>query len=688
MAEDRLRYFRQEAREILEGLTRGLLEIEKGAPREPVLGEVLRLAHTLKGAAGVVRLPAVAAHAHEMEDLLQEYRGSSSAIPASRIDEALRVLDAMKNILAGLVPVSADAPRSGRESMDDRTFETIRVEVRDMQTLCDGIAEATVQTDALQHVTNGLMSRDGPVVRCLDQLDLEWKRCAAPARKEPLQRVAEALRESLSRVQRTLQNGIHRVQQELAEIRGRASDLRLLPAGVLFSELERAVRDAAQLVGKKVAFEGRGERERLDANVLASIRGALLHVVRNAVVHGIEAEGGRIEAGKPMEGRVTLQVKRRGHRVSFQCHDDGRGIDLEAVRRACVEQRLLSEAEARRLEVDQALRVIFEAGVTTIGTAHRVAGRGVGLDVVRNVAARLKGQAQARSEPGRGMVVEIIVPVSLTSLRTLGVEQGRTRASVPFAAVRRVLRVYESDIASSGDGSSVLFEGRAIPFGTLSALTGDSPPGVRRSRFRTAVVVEADSGTVALGVDRLLGARDEVMKPTPALAGDLGVIAGASFDSEGNPSLVLDPVGLVEAVRRRGARPGDTAIRQPDPVLVIDDSLTTRMLEQSLLEANGYEVDLAVSGEEGLALARKRGYAVCLCDVEMPGMNGFEFLETVRSDPELRELPVILVTTLSSDKDRRRGLASGAAAYMVKSEFDEGVLLRAIRGASRSGWRV
>jgi two-component system chemotaxis sensor kinase CheA len=192
--------------------------------------------------------------------------------------------------------------------------------------------------------------------------------------------------------------------------------------------------------------------------------------------------------------------------------------------------------------------------------------------------------------------------------------------------------------------------------------------------------VQSEAGPVAIGVDRVQGARHEIIRPLPSGAGALPLLTGACFDPDGNPRLVFDPRGLAEVVRRAEAPLPDSKNESRLPILIVDDSVTTRMLEQTILEANGYEVDFAVSGEEAFQKVRKRRYGLMLVDVEMPGMNGFEVLEKARLDPELRNVPAILVTTRNSPDDRRRGMEAGARAYLLKTDFDEGLLLQTIRG--------
>ncbi len=469
--------------------------------------------------------------------------------------------------------------------------------------------------------------------------------------------------------------------RELAQVRDAANALRLLPASTIFPPLERAVRDAAHASGKKVVFRTSGGQQRLDAHVLDALRSALLHLVRNAVAHGIEAEAQRTTGGKPAAGHIQLTVERRGSEVAFVCRDDGGGIDVEAVRRAATQAGLLAPAQAAGASPQALFGLLLRGGLTTARHLTEVSGRGVGLDVARETVAGVGGEVVIASEAGRGTSIELRVPISLSSITTLLVDAGGTTAAVPLDAVRRTLRLADADIARSPANDTIVYDGNVIPFVPLARALrthGASRPTQERARW-SAVVLQAGSALAAVGVDRLLGTASVVVKPLPVHAAVEPIVMGAALDAEGNPQVVLDPATLVAVVQKEhgAAREEDPAPKLP--VLVIDDSLTTRMLEQSILESAGYEVELATSAEEGLAKARERRYAAFVVDVEMPGMDGFEFVETTRADPKLREVPAILVTSRNAPEDRRRGEDAGARAYVVKGEFDQAFLLQTIR---------
>lgn len=664
MAKDPYKYFRIEARELIDGLVQGVLELEKGSTKPEVYAGLLRLAHTLKGAARVVKQPAIAEIAHGIEEVLGAQRATEQPLDKAKASELLASLDQASALLRKLDP---EAPaKSASIVSEDEPLETLRVDIKKMDALVRTVTHTTAHVGSLRReVRNAERLRDTSRL-IAEQLPSTAGRARA---------LVDSLRGEVEALVRTLTSSVERLEAGVADIEDVTHGLRLIPAHTVFPLLERTVRDASQELSKDVAFEARGGDVRLDAQVLASIRDALMHVVRNAVTHGIEPEKTRVAAGKPGRGQVVLTVERRGGRVAFVCRDDGGGVNVDAVRRIAVSRGLLSASAS----ADEVLRLLAAGGISTAGSVTELSGRGIGLDVLRATTSQLKGESTIASDAGRGTTFELTVPMSIASMQGLVVEVGGVAAAIPLDSVRRTLRIAEADIARTAGSGSILHEGKVIPFVPLDRALKSSSPKAGRRRMWSAVVLESEGRGVAVGVDRLLGMTSVVMRALPDMVGADPVIAGATLDADGNPQLVLDPAGLVRSSEQTlGDVTGKDAAPRA-PILVIDDSLTTRMLEQSILESAGYQVELATSAEEGLAKARTKRYSLFIVDVEMPGMDGFGFVAATQADPTLRDTAAILVTSRNAPEDKRRGAQVGARAYVVKGEFDQGHLLAAIQ---------
>jgi two-component system chemotaxis sensor kinase CheA len=675
MAKDRYRYFRVEARELLDGLSRGILDLEKSPGDKGLVGRLLRLAHTLKGAARVVQQQAIGDLAHAAEDALGPHRDEGSPpVSPEHVDALLRIVDEVAAAVAALdrAPPSSDGAGAPERPVED-AFHSVRVDVRELDALLAAVLEAGVQVTTLRRQLAALDHVEEVARALSDQLSPRRGGAAPlPARAGAL---VEELRRALGEARRGLATRADHAASEIADVRSSADRLRLLPARAVFAALERAARDAARELDRAIVFEAVGGDVRVDAGVLAGVRDALLHVVRNAVAHGVEPPAERAARGKPPAGTIRLEAERRGRRVAFSCRDDGRGVDAERVREEAVRKGLASAEEARGLDGDAVASLLLRGGLSTSGTVNAVAGRGVGLDVVRDTAARLDARVSLRSEPGRGAVFELEVPVSVAALTALHLEAGGATAAVPLDAVRRTAFVRPEEVVRLGESAGVEHEGAVIPFLPLARVLG--APAAPARRFWSTVVVQAGDRLVAVGADRLAGTSDVVVRPLPAFVEAEAAVGGAALDAEGNPQLVLDPAGLVAAVSEAAA-PADGGGRAArEPILVVDDSLTTRMLEQSILESAGYEVELAVSAEDALEKARARRFGLFIVDVEMPGMDGFDLVRTTRADPRTAA-PAILVTSRSSAEDRRRGAEAGASAYVVKGEFDQRTFLATV----------
>lgn len=688
MADDPYKYFRIEAAELVELLGQGALAIGRGAQPPGGIAALLRHAHTLKGAARVVKQVAIADHAHGIEDVLAPYRATTDSVPRESAEPMLSRLDAISELLAhiGAAPdplrsippavAASDSPpqSAGAEPMPSARRADVpvvlRAEVADVEAVVDGLAEALVELEALQRPL-GALEQSRQLAELLGQ------KLGAPRRPDPeklaalierSERVAQDLKVGLGRLESGVRHGMARLRRQLEQTHGAAERLRLVAAGSIFTSLERAAQDAAREVGHELRFQTRGGDVRLDAHVLAVVHGALLHVVRNAVAHGIEPAAERRRRNKPEYGTIELGVARQGRDVVFTCRDDGAGVDTDKVRRILSRQ----EPAAPALSDEQVLARLLAGGISTADQVTSLSGRGVGLDVARDAGEQLGGNARLRSVRGQGAELELRVPLSIAAVTVVAVQAGGRTMSVPLDGVRESVRYTQAEVGRSGATQSVCHDGQVVPFAPLAQLLG-APPAPAPARW-TALVLRGPSGSAAIGVERLFGARTAVVRPLPDAARASPMVAGATLDALGNPELVLETQALVAAVERASGSLA-AAAHVSRPILVIDDSLTTRMLEQSILESAGYEVALATSAEEGLEKARQNPYALFLVDVEMPGIDGFTFIERTRREPALANVPAVLVSSRSAPEDLARGERVGASGYIVKGRFDQRELL-------------
>ncbi|EPX59454.1 Signal transduction histidine kinase CheA [Cystobacter fuscus DSM 2262] len=696
---DPLLYFRIEARELLEQLTQGLLALDDGEGGAEAVPELFRYAHTLKGAARVVGQVRLAEMAHAVEDALSPYRDSGNLLPADSVHEFLRLVGQMAVALDALdAPPPAPEQEASQEESAIRlaeapssSSEVVRVELERLDTLLEGLSEAVVQLGGLRGVVESLAHAQQGANGLIEQLTSPVASSGTAAeRARWLSRVlavAEGIRSSLGKAGRQLGGGLGQVESELGRLRDGAHTLRLVPAQTLFGPLELAARDVASSLGRQVEVRAEGGDIQIDGHVLSAVRQALLHVVRNAVDHGLENPDERRALGKSPSGTFKLEVRRRGGRVSFLCEDDGRGVDLGRVRQVALERGVATLDEVETLDDAGLLELLFRPGFSTARSITDVSGRGVGLDVVRDTVRRLKGEVSISSRPGLGTSIQLEVPLTLASLEVLGVAAGGQRLLLPLESLGGALHLPGDAVTWTGGRGSISHEGEVLSFLPLVDALDSAGAGAQRPRAWSVLVLDAGTGgRAAVGVDKLLGISRRVSRPLPSTVPALPLVAGASFDEQGVPLLLLDAAGLVRRIQS-GTTGGAPQVRPltRHRVLVVDDSVTTRMLEKSILEAAGYQVELAASGEEGLEKIKRGGHSLLIVDVEMPGMSGLDVTRHLRATPEFQSLPILMVSSLATDEDLRRSREAGVSAYIVKGEFHQHRFLETVARLAAQG---
>ncbi|GLY17633.1 hybrid sensor histidine kinase/response regulator [Kineosporia sp. NBRC 101677] len=688
---DLLQYFRIEARELVDELTVALSELARGGPAADAARTALRHAHTLKGAARVVGQTDMADRVHELEEMLGPHRNSEQPLPTAELDQMQQLVDGLSAGLEQLggseepAPEAAPipAPRANPEAPASSTLDpapaeripdplpTARASLLEIDNLINGVVQTRTQLSTV---------RDGA---------LRARRLRAVA--EATGRLTDSQIEELTTLARILETSADRIDRELREVYTTAEQLRLIPVETIVPDLERGVRDVTAAQGKRARLEVRGAEIALDATILAGVQTALRQIVRNAVAHGVETPAQRRALGKDESGRVQVEISHGAQGVRFRCTDDGRGIDLDAVRRKLVQTGRAPDAG---IDDAQVLQLLLGSGISTAGTVSEISGHGIGLDVVQDVVRRTGGRIEITTTPGQGTTIDLTTPATMTAQEVVLVRptESADLAALPLRAVRQARRIGPDDFSGA---LAVRHNGRRIPYVPLAdVLTLPADSVGPEENGRTVLLLEGGRGLVAVGVTRLVGTAEVAVRALPELAPVPPLVCGIWIDIDGRARPVLDPaeVAAVAATRRlpRVSTPvplppataspttASPTPGAPVPILIVDDSLTTRMLERSILQAAGYRVDEAGSAEEGLAMAARQRYAVAVVDVEMPGMNGFAFIEQTRTRPELRHMPCILVTTKAGPEDRERGRAAGARAHIDKGEFHQSTLLDAV----------
>jgi two-component system, chemotaxis family, sensor histidine kinase and response regulator WspE len=462
-----------------------------------------------------------------------------------------------------------------------------------------------------------------------------------------------------------------------------ASRMRPFAEGV--QGFPRAVRDLARQLGKKVKLEISGESTEVDRDVLERIEAPLNHIVRNCVDHGLETPMERVVKGKPERGTLRISARHSAGMLLITVGDDGKGIDLEEVRKRVIERGMVTPEIGGALTDPELLEFIFLPGFSTAKKVTEVSGRGVGLDVVHTVAQELGGYVRAVSELEKGTTFHIQVPITLSVIRAVVVEIAGEPYAFPLMRIDRILRVQPKSIEVLENRQYFQLDGQNV--GLLAAQQVLELGGELSIPDDVAVLVLSDRTTrCGLAVDAFLGEHDLVVRRLDPRLGTVQDIGAAAMLEDGTPVLIVDVDDLlrsVDAVLRGGrlrkiSRAGRGASRTRKRILVVDDSITVREAERQLLTNRGYDVEVAVDGMEGWNLVRTASYDLVISDVDMPRMNGLELVRSIKGDAKLKNLPVVMVSYKDREEDRVRGLEAGANYYLTKSSFHDETLIHTV----------
>jgi two-component system chemotaxis sensor kinase CheA len=680
--------FIEEAKGHLERIASGLLVLEAAPGDQAAIAGILREAHTMKGAAGMVGMMRVSHLAHRLEDLLVELRaGTRRSTP--------ELTDAMLLVVDGLGRLVASADGGEQDASDEAALERLLPTPKSAPSVVvDPVM--VVRAPAIATPSTGPGSTSPPPAisppasnghsdkRHVDSATLQ----VPVARLDELNRLVGEASAAQLRVGHVFGSELHldpdaiteyreltKVINQLQEVTERT---RMVPVGTLEPILHRTVRDAARVAGKNIRWEMVGADIEVDRGVLEELVSPLLHLIRNAVGHGVESPDQRRASGKPEQAVVGLHATQVGSKVIITIRDDGAGIDVVAVRAAAARGGL----DVSGLTEEESLHLIFRPGTSTAKVLTENSGRGVGLDVVATAVAAVHGAIEVVNHPGAGAEFRIVVPITLTVVPCLIVSIAGQAFALPL---HRIIRMLEPQHVQLVSGRSLaVVDGLAVPVYNLASLLG--LPSTEGGPW---VLLGTATDAYAFQVERVIQKRDVVVRGLTGRLRDLKSVSGASIEPNGSILLVLDVSNLhersttiFETVSRFVDKPAEHGLS----VMVVDDALMVRELQRSILERGGYNVRTATDGAEALAMLAEQPADLVVTDLEMPNMDGFVLTSSIRAHPRLANIPVLIVTSRASAEDHQRGLDAGADGYIVKTSFDEAGLISAVsRLLGRSG---
>lgn len=711
------------AGERIERLNNALMELEQDPGSNEAAALVMREIHTLKGEAKLMGFADVNLVAHKIEDLLVQAREEDFSFAPGVIDFILKGFDTIGYLLhkqAGSQPSAIDlgsfvaqvdrlltdrqlveeTPTTPPEAevsfplgAEAREEISIRVDVKKLDEityLVGDLLRHQLQTShsfAVLHQIGDSWRRD------LQEIQTRLASHALPidASRQQLEQFAQHARQWLAHsraLHDELSSLVIHAREESAEggdlldeLEGTVKEVRLLPLSSIFGRYPRAVRDLAKEQSKRVKLYLTGGELQVDKQVLEKIGEPLLHLVRNAVDHGIEPPAEREAAGKAPEGRIELCARQAGAHVEITVSDDGRGIVAEEVREAAATRGLLGKAEAEELDQEDLIHLIFQPGLSTREYASEISGRGIGLDVVKDGVENLGGSVRVQSRPGLGTSVLLDVPIFVALMRGLVVGIGQAFYAIPSFAVAAVTDAIADRLEPAGAGMALRLDDGLVPLQDLGALLGQQN-GHPTGADDRIVVIQSQGRRLGLRVEQIVGERELVQRPLDPFVKALPLLIGTAVHEHAELAFVLNvseimQSSLVDPGQRVPPALAGTPVGERCVLLVEDSELTRDMLE-GMLRGLGHRVVEAANGRDALERARSLKPDLVVTDLEMPVMDGFELIAQIRATPALQEVPIVVLTTRGSEADRQRAAALGADAYLVKAEFGEEAFTTAI----------
>lgn len=726
--------FVEEAREHCSRISEGLLNLENSPGDAEMLNGLFRSAHTIKGSSRMMKLAGVTELAHKMEDVLDALRGGKITLSAPVSDALFRGVDALTAMLeritagdstmqapgvlceelvraatalsagdappvlagtpAPVEPVGSPSLVPPAEAETAVSVESVPLPAAARGQKIDYLRINAAKLDELIRLMGEIVSEHVRFRRHIVSL-AEIERATARHLKavagnlsgagelEPLIEAGRSLQLSLRQSVRAMHDASLLQDHLVGDLQETSLRMRMQPLSTVFEPLRRTVRDLAHEQGKDVDFVVAGGDTELDRKIIDRIGDSLMHMIRNSLDHGLESADERIAAGKPLKGTIHLSAFYDSGCVTISLSDDGKGLSIDRIREKALAKRLFDADTLAGMSKAEITDLIFMPGFSTSPLITDISGRGVGMDVVRkSVVDELKGAIIIETVEGAGTTFQLRLPLNLAVFPLFLVAVAGKTCALPATSLVEMLSVRRNEIIEIVNKRAIRLREQIIPVENLADLLRLAKQAPAETVEVLIVIIRDGEEKLGLVVDEIIGREEMVVKPLPPHLKNLRMVSGVTIGERDSiinvlhvPELIRQAREITDPQRMRPAAREDQAAT----VLVVDDSINTREIEKSILEAYGYAVVTAEDGEDAFGKTRKTLFDLVITDVEMPRLDGFSLTERLRADERYRAVPIVIVTSREKEEDKKRGILVGANAYIVKGAFDQSNLIDTVR---------
>ena len=736
MAIDKEKYIAQYIDEGLESITTVeslVFDIKDGISVDDDLSTLLRALHTLKGSSRMLEFKHIEELSHALESVFVAIREQRIGFSENAVKLILSSLDLLKSAFVIIIKTKTDNIETGehiknlsllasnedynipetpasedlsdeqetdKEPQDKEKTEKKNKESKSKQNAqqssvrkgaksetirlsldkIDGIIKSIASLQTLEISAKSLSQNSAEIIKQIKEFSKTFKEIkkidiSTISSFRKIERLCERLNSSLKNYAIDSGNNIRGAYDSVIS-------LRTLPISTIFDSYPRYVYQLSEELGKKVQLTIEGKENEIDKNIIESLSDVFLHMVRNAIDHGLETPEERIALGKNEIGSLSIICSRESGSMKIIISDDGRGIDIEKIRQKAVREGFVAEASASLLTKEDLTNFIFQSGFSTSGDVSNVSGRGVGMDVVRETVEALKGSILIDSYHGEGTSFTIIVPLSIAALMGFPALSGGIKFIIPANFVENILLLSKEDIITVIDRPEIKYNDRIIKLYYLSQVLQIKTESIINFDSIFIVIIRSYDDLAAFAVDNVDSMRSVILKSMPSFMENMPIFSGIVLNEDYEMVSVLHIPTIMKMAKR--IKSIEIKKRNLDyekarkNILVVDDSLPTREIESEILRSEGFLVDMAADGAQALKAAKGKHYDLICTDLNMPVMDGFMLVENLKKNEELSNIPIIVISSKADDEDQKRALSLGASKYIIKNSFSSHNLLEAV----------